>query len=240
MKFFNWINIRLILMFALVIFLFSFACLKNENRKVVKTEVIFPPNQPLFISRETVNKLLIENKSDVKSIAKVELNLEKLEKSINAQPMVEKSEVFVSVDGVLKVKVKQKTPVARVFDEIGSFYIDNKGNKMPLSEINTARVPLLTGAIQAVKKEQLRNVLNAIYKDDFLKKNIIGIQVFPNQTFMMKNRNYNFDIDFGLAVNIDNKFKNYKAFFQKEVLDSTLYNYKKINLRYSHQVVCTR
>ena len=239
MKFFNWINIRLVLMIALVIFLFSFASIRNEHRKLSKTEIIFPPNEPLFISRESVNKLLIENKSDVKSIAKVELNLEKLEKTINAQPMIEKSEVFVSVDGVLKVKVKQKTPVARVFDEQGSFYIDNKGGKMPLSDINTARVPLLTGAIDAVKKEQLRNVLIDIYKDDFLKKNIIGIEVFPNQTFMMKNRNYNFDIDFGLAVNIDNKFKNYKAFFQKEVLDSTLYKYKKINLRYAHQVVCS-
>jgi cell division protein FtsQ len=240
MKFFNWINIRLVLMIALVIFLFSFATIRNEHRKLSKTEIIFPPNEPLFISRESVNKLLIENKSDVKSIAKLELNLEKLEKTINAQPMVEKSEVFVSVDGVLKVKVKQKTPVARVFDEQGSFYIDNKGDKMPLSDLNTARVPLLTGTIDAVKKEQLRNVLNAIYKDDFLKKNIIGIEVFPNQTFLMKNRNYNFDIEFGSAVNIENKFKNYKAFFQKEVLDSTLYKYKKINLRYAHQVVCSR
>ncbi len=240
MKFFKWSNIRLVLMFALVIFLFSFASIRNEHRKLIRTEVIFPPNEALFISRETVNKLLIENNSDVKSIAKVELNLKKLEKTINNQPMVEKAQVFVSVDGVLKAKVKQKTPVARVFDQYSSFYIDNKGDKMPLSDLNTARVPLLSGAIQTVKKEQLRNVLNAIYRDDFLKKNIIGVQVLPDQSFLMKNRNFNFDIDFGVAVNIDNKFKNYKAFFQKVVLDSTLYKYKKINLRYTQQVVCTK
>jgi cell division protein FtsQ len=36
------------------------------------------------------------------------------------------------------------------------------------------------------------------------------------------------------------KFKNYKAFFQKAVLDSSLYNYKKIDLRFTQQVVCTK
>jgi cell division protein FtsQ len=34
--------------------------------------------------------------------------------------MIEKSDVFVSIDGVLKA-VKQKTPVAQVLDRSGSF-----------------------------------------------------------------------------------------------------------------------
>jgi cell division protein FtsQ len=38
--------------------------------------------------------------------------------------MIEKSDVFVSIDGVLKAVVKQKTPIARVFDNNSSFYID--------------------------------------------------------------------------------------------------------------------
>ena len=33
MKVFNWTNIRLVLMFSLVIFLFSFTSKRNENRK---------------------------------------------------------------------------------------------------------------------------------------------------------------------------------------------------------------
>jgi cell division protein FtsQ len=35
--------------------------------------------------------------------------------------MIEKSDVFVSIDGVLKAVVKQKTPVAQVLDRSGSF-----------------------------------------------------------------------------------------------------------------------
>jgi cell division protein FtsQ len=41
-------------------------------------------------------------------------------------------------------------------------------------------------------------------------------------------------------INVKRKFKNYKAFFQKAVLDSSLYKYNKIDLRFTEQVVCTK
>ena len=240
MKFLKWYNIRLILMFALVIFLYSFTSNRNSHRKLKKSEVIFVGENNNFVKQESVNKLLIENSSDVKSIAKDELNLNKLENSINAHPMIQKSEVFVSVDGVLKAVVQQKTPVARVVDEQGSFYIDYEGNTMPLSDNYTARVPLISGENNLKNKKKLSEVLKMIYDDEFLKKNIIGIQVLSDESLLMSNRNFDYQIDFGRMLNEEQKFKNYKAFFQKAVLDSTLYKYKKISLRFTHQVVCTK
>jgi cell division protein FtsQ len=127
-----------------------------------------------------------------------------------------------------------------VFDEAGSFYVDYEGNKMPLSYNFTARVPLISGEISVVRKEKLSEVLRMINADEFLKKNIIGIQVLPNGSLVMVNRNYDFQIDFGRAINIEKKFRNYKAFFQKAVLDSSLNTYKKINLKFTKQVVCIK
>lgn len=227
-------------MFALVIFLYSFTSNRNSHRKLKKSEVIFVGENNNFVKQESVNKLLIENSSDVKSIAKDELNLNKLENSINAHPMIQKSEVFVSVDGVLKAVVQQKTPVARVVDEQGSFYIDYEGNTMPLSDNYTARVPLISGENNVKNKKKLSEVLKMIYDDEFLKKNIIGVQVLSDESLLMSNRNFDYQIDFGKMLNEEQKFKNYKAFFQKAVLDSTLYKYKKISLRFTHQVVCTK
>ena len=240
MKFLKWYNVRLILMFALVIFLYSFTSNRNSHRKLKKSEVIFVGENNNFVKQESVNKLLIENSSDVESIAKDELNLNKLENSINAHPMIQKSEVFVSVDGVLKAVVQQKTPVARVVDEQGSFYIDYEGNTMPLSDNYTARVPLISGENNLKNKKKLSEVLKMIYDDEFLKKNIIGIQVLSDESLLMSNRNFDYQIDFGRMLKEEQKFKNYKAFFQKAVLDSTLYKYKKISLRFTHQVVCTK
>jgi cell division protein FtsQ len=240
MKFFNWTNIRLLLMITVVILLFSFTSYKNSTRKIKRTEVVFIGENVLFLKSETVNKLLIEKNQDLKTLNKVDLDLKKLERAINQQELIQKADVFVSVDGVLKVVVKQKTPLGRVFDEAGSFYVDYEGNKMPLSDNYTARVPLLSGEISVVRKEKLSEVLRMINADEFLKKNIIGVQVLPNGSLVMVNRNYDFQIDFGRAINIEKKFRNYKAFFQKAVLDSSLNTYKKINLKFTKQVVCIK
>jgi cell division protein FtsQ len=224
----------------LVLFLFSFASMRNENRKITKIDVKIIDEDTPFLLPTMVNKLLIEKNEHSKTITKEGLDLKKLEKSVNNHDLIQKSELFVSVDGVLKAVVKQKTPVGRVVQETGSFYIDYEGNRMSLSENYSARVPLVSGKIDAVENEKLSEVLKMIYEDDFLKKNIIGVQVVSSGNLIMQNRNYDYTIDFGKIINIDRKFKNYKAFFQKAVLDSTLNNYKKINLKFTQQVVCIK
>ena len=240
MKLFNWTNIRLLLMFVLVIFLFSFTSKRNETRKLKKSVILFVGNTEPFVKQETVNKLLIENNEGVSSIQKVNLDLNQLEKNLNAQEMIEKSDVYVSIDGVLKAVVRQKTPIARIFDNEGSFYIDYEGNRMPLSTNFTARVPLVSGGINKNNNEDLAQLLRIIHDDPFLKKNIIGIEIMPNGSLKMHNRNFDYQIDFGKLTDVEHKFKNYKAFFQKAVLDSSLYKYKKVDLRFAEQVVCTK
>jgi cell division protein FtsQ len=61
----------------------------------------------------------------------------------------------------------------------------------------------------------------------------------PNGRLKMFNRNYNYQIDFGNITDMEQKFKDYKV-FSKAVLDSSLYKYKKIDLRFTKQVVCTK
>jgi len=227
-------------MIGVVIFLFSFTANRNANRKLTKSVVVFVGDNALFVKRETVNKLLIENKENASGIGKDKLDLNKLERRLNSNDMIEKSDVFVSIDGVLKAVVKQKTPVARVLDENGSFYIDYEGGIMPLSTNFTARVPLVSGEINRKNSEKYAQLFRLIYDDDFLKKNIIAVQIMPGGRLKMLNRNYNYEIDFGNSSDMEQKFNDYKAFFQKAVLDSSLYKYKKIDLRFTKQVVCTK
>lgn len=227
-------------MIGVVLFLFSFTLKRNQNRKLTKSVVVFVGENPLFLKRETVDKLLIENNQKASSIRKEKLALNRLERTLSSNEMVEQSDVFVSIDGVLKAVVKQKTPIARVFDGNDSFYIDYEGGVMPLSDNFTARVPLVTGAINKKNNDKVVQLLRVIYDDDFLKKNIIAIQIMPSGSLKMLNRNYDYQINFGGTANFEQKFKDYKAFFQKAVLDSSLYKYKKIDLRFTKQVVCTK
>lgn len=240
MKKINWSSIRLIVIFGFVIFLYSFSSNRNADRKLMKSEVIFVSENTLFVKRETVNKLLIDFKDSVQNIKKEDLNLWKLEKTIDKHPMIEKSQVFVTIDGVLKAVVKQKTPIARLFNGKGSTYIDYQGNQMPISELFAARVPVVLGEINKQNNSQMFELFRTIFDDEFLKENIIGIQILSNGSLIMKNRNYDFEMFFGKPINILEKFKNYKAFYQKAAADKTLDNYKKINLQFTQQVVCTK
>lgn len=240
MKIFSIENIRLILIIGFVAFVFSFTARRNEKRKINKSEVIFVEEKAPFLKERTVNKLLIENKKDVSTIQKDSLDLNKIENSINSNEMVKKTDVFITIDGLLKAVVVQKTPIARVFDQGGSYYIDYEGGQMPLSANYTARVPLVFGDINQKNIKELAEIFQKIYDDDFLKKNIIAIEIMPNGGIKMMNRNFNFVIDFGGVVNVDSKFRKYKAFFQKTTSDSVLLSYKKVDLRFMKQVVCTK
>jgi cell division protein FtsQ len=239
MKKINWSNIRLILIMGVVVFLYSFSAKRNEGRLLKEPEVLFADSEN-YITKANVNKLLIQNYGSITGIAKVQLDLNKVEKSIDKNPMVDKAEVYATVDGKLKAIVTQKKPVARIFSGTKSYYLDYKGNEMPLSDSETARVLLVSGSINRVDDIKLKELLDYIYDDSFLKKNITGINVTPLGTLMMKSRSYDYEIVFGMPINIDRKFKNYKAFLQDAVKDTLIENYKTINLKFTQQVVCTK
>lgn len=240
MKKINWSSIRLVLMLCFVVFLFSFTSNRNKKRKVEQTQIVFVQENAPFVKQETVDKLLIENSEGTLGIEKDKLDLNKLEKVLDSHQMIEKSEVFVTIDGVLKAVVKQKTPIVRVFDGNSSFYIDYEGNRMPLSPNFTSRIPLVFGTINTKNKEALAELFRKVYDDDFLKKNIIAIQILPSGSLKLRNRNYEFEIDFGGVFSINQKLNNYKAFYQKAILDNSLNQYKTIDLRFTDQVICTK
>ncbi|MBN9284020.1 MULTISPECIES: cell division protein FtsQ/DivIB [Flavobacterium] len=240
MKKIKWTDVRLVLMIGVVIFLYSFSSKRNESRHLVKSEVRFLGDNNLFITPETVDNLLIQNFNKVTDIRKDKLDLNRLEHILDSNEMIAKAEVFATIDGTLKAVVTQKTPIARVDSEGSSYYIDYEGNQMPLSDNFTARVPLISGEITTENKKQLTDVFRKIHDDEFLKKNIIGIEISPTGGLIMTNRNYNYQILFGRTINVDKKFDNYKAFFQHAIKDTLIGNYKTINLKFTQQVVCTK
>lgn len=239
MKKLNWNNIRLVVIVLVVVFLYSFSGSRNEARWIKSAEVEFVQEES-FITLDKVNKLLIQSYDTITDIRKDKLDLNKLEKSVESNPMIEKAEVYATVDGKIKAVITQKTPVARVYEGAESYYIDRNGNRMPLSESYTARVPLLTGSLSEIKKEKLQELLLYIYNNRFLSKNIIGIAVKPGGSLVMKSRGYGYDIQFGRPLNIERKFKNYMAFLQDAAKDSVIENYKTVNLKFTQQVVCTK
>ncbi|WP_035677067.1 cell division protein FtsQ/DivIB [Flavobacterium limnosediminis] len=236
----KWTDVRLVLMLGVLIFLYSFSEKRNESRKLVKTEVKFAGENMPFLTDEMVNNLLIQNSGSVTSIRKEKLDLNRLERELDSHQMIADAQVYATVDGTLKALVTQKTPIARVSNERSSYYIDYEGNKMPLSDHFSARVPLVFGEINNENRKGLTEVFQNIHDDDFLKKNITGAKILESGSVLMTNRNYNYEILFGKPINVDKKFNNYKAFFQHAMKDTLIGEYKMINLKFTQQVVCTK
>ena len=234
------INLQLLAILILVVFLYCFASNRNDKRKIAKPEIELLNSESPFVTHEMVNNLLKDNFGGSFSIQKDRVNLKKIEQNINKHNLIENSQVFLSVNGSFKTVIKQKIPIARVFYNNASFYIDYKGNKMPLSDNFTARVPLVYGDINSRYNQNFVALLQTIYQDDFLKKNIIGLKIASDGSIIMKNRNYSYDIIFGRPIHINKKYDNYKAFFQKAVQDTLIDYYKKVNLKFTKQVVCTK
>ena len=69
-----------------------------------------------------------------------------MEMMLKHNSWIDEAELYFDNRNVLHITLTEKEPIARVFSTTGnSFYIDKIGNKIPLSEKRSARVPVFTG-----------------------------------------------------------------------------------------------
>ena len=151
----NWNYIKALILLALVVFLYGFTHQKNSVKTIRDIVIEFDEGNNLFMNYEMVNKLLIQNGKTVKNQGKSVIDLHKLEVHVLAHPMVEDASIFLTVDGLLKSKIKQRTPIARVITDNKSYYIDKQGKTMPLSSNHSARVMLISGNVKEENREEI-------------------------------------------------------------------------------------
>lgn len=236
----NWHSIRLVLVVLMMIFLYSFSSKRNSERKINKIDIQFDSKENMFLTHQMVNNLLIQNLGDASRLQKDKVDLNTLENELSHHEMIEKAEVFSTIDGFLNTRITQKTPIIRVISDNDSYYLDRKGDRISLSTNFSARVPLVVGEISKEKRKSYLKLFNEIKKDDFLSKNITGAQIMPSGNVVLTNRSFDYKIAFGKPINVQKKLRNYKAFFHHAIKDTLIKEYKEINLMFTQQVVCKK
>jgi cell division protein FtsQ len=219
--------------------LYAFSSTRNLKRTISEPSIKFLGENTLFITQETVSKLLIQNKQRVTSVPKEILDLNGLEIALNSNPMIKHAEVYVAVNGEITAEIIQKKPIARVNSNV-SYYIDDQGTVMPLSSNYTARVPLVTGMIHKDKLNRVFKVAKKVQEDEFLAKHVIEIHQKSSDDILLKLRQYDFYVSLGNTLELEKKINNLKAFYQKALKDKTLDSYSNVNLRFGNQVICTK
>ena len=236
---FRWNYIKLILLLCLITVLYSFSNARNRSRTIQDIKIEFSENENLYLTYESVNKLLIQNYGDLRNVPKENLVLNTVEKVVAANEMVKSAQVYLTVNGDLTAKIVQRQPIGRV-EGNRKFYLDDEGKRMPFSKYHSARVPIITGLIDDESLADVYALLQYVNADDFLKKNVIGIQVKDHGQYQLKFRLENFVVNLGGVEDLQKKFNNFKAFYAKASKDKTLDKYNIVSLEFNNQVVCTK
>ena len=229
------------------------AAITRRNNRSCKAYVIeFTPksSEATIDKKELINVLTKNGQDKLTGKAISSFNLKNMEESISRNPWVEKAMLFFDNNEVLRIRITQREPVARVFTLGGSsFYMDSNGVQLPLSEKLVLRLPVFTGypyeklrtrGADSLLFVQMKSLSSFIRSDPFWNAQIAQADITPSRTFELSPVVGNHLINLGEATDLERKFHRLFLFY-KEVLSRTGFDrYAKIDVAYDGQVVGTR
>jgi cell division protein FtsQ len=234
-----------------VVFLLSFISVEKNKLKCTKVEILIP-GADNFIEREEIDGILKQESGILIGKNLSSINIHQIEKTLKSNPYIAFVKVFVDMEGVIKIEVKQRKPVLRVINGSGQdFYIDSDGLKMPVSSNFTANVLVATGNILEFfngKVDTLSTrVAKDIYKTALYAKNdpvwdaqFEQIYVNEKSDIEIIPRVGNQRIILGNADSLEVKMKNLFAFYKQAMPKFGWNTYKSINLKFTNQIVCEK
>lgn len=250
------INISLwVLGVGLALFSLSFVNSQRLSLEISAPKINIEGGSYFIDQSDIINKLMNAN------LIHPELNYEemdvaKMEELLGDIPEVEKVDVFVSLKGELEIKIIQKNPIVRIINNKGqSVYLDDKGYVMPMSQKYTARVPVFSGHINEMYRNQSKpasiqsdsTLIDDIYrmsiymeKEPFWKSQIVQVYVNDKEEFELIPRVGRHRILFGTSKDLITKFEKLKLLYFQGFEDKEWNNFDTINLKFKDQVVCSK
>lgn len=250
-----------ILSIVAIILVLSFAN-KQKNYMQLATPIIEIDynSENRFIDESDVLKEIIHQPNDSDNYV-YKFDVTSIEQRLKNNFAIKDAEVYKTVDGKIVAWVKQNRPIARVINQKGeSYYIDEDGWLMPLSDKYTSRVLVINGQLKSLynqyyKRNLLamedsineRTVLDEMYqlallidKSEFWKAQIEQIYVNKELEIELIPKVGNHIIVLGKPEFMEEKL-NKLYFFYREGLSKTGWNeYSEINLSYKNQIVCKK
>jgi len=215
-----------------------------------------------FIEASDIREIIQNKFGSVEGKLLNGINISLLEKIILTNPFIARAEVFSTVDGKLNIDVIQRKPVLRVINYTNeSYYVDDQGVFMPLSEKYTARVPVVNGFLfdrisekkvwasadsitdlnlPVSKLEQVFNIATFLHAHEFWAAQVQQLYVNVNGDIELISRVGAHTIILGDAGHLDEKFSKLFLFYSDALNKGDWNRYSAINLKFDNQVVCTK
>lgn len=195
-----------------------------------------------LINAAEIKQLVKNKKLDPSGKALKDINTNAIEEAILTNKLIKKAEVYITGDGSIKASVKERKPVLRIINNSGeSYYIDDEGRKMPLSNRSVAYLPVATGAIKEdFARGDLYNFALFLSNDEFWDAQIEQIVVQQNNDVSLIPRVGDQQIVLGQLSGYKEKLQKLLTFYKKGLNEIGWNKYSVINLKYNKQVVCTK
>ncbi|MCZ4244669.1 cell division protein FtsQ [Pedobacter punctiformis] len=234
-----------------VVVLLSFINVKKQTVKCTNVKILIP-GADNFIEREEIDAILREDQGVLLGRNLENINIHQIEKKLRSNPYIGFAKVYVDMDGVMHIEVKQRQPILRILNNGGQdFYIDNDGLKMPISSNFTANVLVATGNIAEVFGSRVDTLHTQLARDlyktaQYIKRDTLWdsqieqIIVDDKNDMVLIPRVGDEHIILGNADSLDVKMKNLHIFYKRAMPQVIARQYKTINIKYTNQVVCEK
>lgn len=210
-----------------------------------------------LVTTTALKKIVVSKIPDINMMTINDIDRKKIEDIIKQNPYIESSDVSVSIKGTIQINAVQRTPIVRIIQNSKQFYLDNSGKYIPASRINNPNVIIASGYIIGTISDEIEmnkkgidtteNDLHRIYKlatylieHKNLKPLFDHIYICQNGDIELVPKIGNHTIVIGDLNNLDEKFENLFAVYNKGFSNIGWDSYKKINLKFKNQVVCTK
>jgi cell division protein FtsQ len=206
------------------------------------------------------NKIYVTKEDVLKSIEKTakgslikkhfgEINLTLLEKSLESNPWIRDAELYFDTKDVLNITVSERSPVARVFTTAGtSFYMDSTGYVMPLLEMYSAKLPVVTGFTaskkwtvkDSVTLKGIKNITRFIAPHPFWSAQVGQIDITPEGKFELVPTIGSHIIKLGDGENAEDKLNKLFVFYKQVLPKAGFAKYSVLDVQFDGQVVAVK
>lgn len=177
-------------------------------------------------------------------------DLRALEQKMEKDVWIADAQLFFDNQGILQVRVTERSPVARVFSVNGrSFYLDTALKVLPISDKMVARLPVFTGfppvGERVLRKDKplARSIVELsgyISSNPFWMAQVAQMDIRNGDQFDMVPVVGNQVIEFGDVDDYEGKFNRLKNFYQQVLAKAGLEKYSTIRLQFKDQVVAVK
>jgi cell division protein FtsQ len=200
-------------------------------------------NEKRFVTETDVTTALKQAKLNPVGKLMSVVNTDKIEKELLRNAMIEKADAFKTPTGIIKLIIREKTPILRIMTDAGDgdYYIDSKGGVMPVSRRYAVLVPIASGYIE---KESITTDLYKfalfLQENNFWNNQIEQIYVHPDRDVELIPRVGEHRILLGTFDDFREKLDNLQLFYEQAIPKVGWGKYSRINLKFKNQVVCTK